>query len=184
MYMQLMRSLKCYQQMFSGEQPFKGYSNGRARELLYQNHRPLLPEGMGPVGLTDHIWKLIQECWDEDPDVRPKPKVFLEDGVLDPRPMLIPVASERASKYHSSQDSAADPETVTSSSPKPPRSPIKTRSQAKAPVTKEPIAGPSSKQSSSSTSSVSRKRALSGSDQLQPGDANKRNAHAVRVRHQ
>jgi hypothetical protein len=168
-------------QLFSGKVPFHEKSDFAARSLLCKGDRPLIPEGRELVGLTSPVWELIEQCWAQGAKDRPHPRVFLDDGVLTPIAEFIPEV--RVLSRVPSRATTADSETTNGTSSKMPRSPVKTRSRAKAPITANPIAGPSSKPLSPKSSAF-RKRPRSGSDHPQPGHMNKRKAQATRIHHQ
>ena len=62
----------------TGEHPFSHIT--RTPEVLIrstQGERPLRPSGLDADviverGLDDNLWQLLTECWDQDPQKRPK----------------------------------------------------------------------------------------------------------------
>jgi hypothetical protein len=60
-------------QTFSGHRPFHNFTDFQISMLVIRGQRPAHPsaEECGRTGLKDDVWKLIESCWDQQPDRRP-----------------------------------------------------------------------------------------------------------------
>ena len=58
-------------EVFTGRMPFEKGRNEAIALRISQGGRPGLPENAQAVGLTDEMWKLIESCWQQDPEERP-----------------------------------------------------------------------------------------------------------------
>ena len=58
-------------EVFSGREPFEGQRNEAVMQLILQGGRPEMPGNAQVLGLTDEMWKLVQSCWQQNPEERP-----------------------------------------------------------------------------------------------------------------
>ena len=58
-------------EVFTGKIPFEGQKNKAAEVQISQGGRPERPRNARTVGLTEGMWKLIEDCWQQDPRTRP-----------------------------------------------------------------------------------------------------------------
>ena len=56
---------------FSGAVPFGNLKSEMVVLRVLRGGRPERPRNAQAVGLTDEMWKLLQRCWQQDPDKRP-----------------------------------------------------------------------------------------------------------------
>ena len=56
-------------QVFTGAVPFNGSSPVVATFTIQQGNRP--PRPVHPI-LTEELWTLMKQCWDHNPDLRPR----------------------------------------------------------------------------------------------------------------
>lgn len=64
-------------QVFTGEVPFgSDRSDAMAMVDITQGRRPPRPEH--PL-VTGPLWKLMQRCWDQEPNLRPKATEVLQE---------------------------------------------------------------------------------------------------------
>ena len=58
-------------EVFTGKIPFDKQKNEAVVASILRGSRPEMPKDAHAVGLTDEMWKLLQRCWQQDPDKRP-----------------------------------------------------------------------------------------------------------------
>lgn len=57
--------------MFTGKIPFPGFVNVHVVLMVSRGERPQRPPGGERLGLGSAVWKLTEECWNQNPDRRP-----------------------------------------------------------------------------------------------------------------
>ena len=74
-------------EVFTGKIPFGEQKNEAVVMLISRGGRPEMPEDAREVGLTNDMWALLENCWQEDPYRRPsieevvrRWREFVEDG--------------------------------------------------------------------------------------------------------
>lgn len=58
-------------EVFTGKIPFEEQKNEAVVLRISQGGRPEIPKNAGEVGLTDEIWSLLGDCWNQNPKKRP-----------------------------------------------------------------------------------------------------------------
>jgi len=58
-------------EIFTGTPPFKEQTHAKAAFRTLMGDRPEFPQNAEDVGLTIHMWELLQRCWHQDPIRRP-----------------------------------------------------------------------------------------------------------------
>ena len=58
-------------EVFSGRMPFEGWRNEAVMRIVLQGGRPEMPGNARVVGLTGEMWKLVESCWQQNPEKRP-----------------------------------------------------------------------------------------------------------------
>ena len=58
-------------EVFTGEVPFEGQTSAMAASRVLRGERPEMPGNAQDVGLTGEMWKLLESCWQQDPEKRP-----------------------------------------------------------------------------------------------------------------
>ena len=58
-------------EIFTGKIPFEELKNEAVVPWVLKGGRPKMPENVQAVGLTGEMWKLIENCWQHDPEERP-----------------------------------------------------------------------------------------------------------------
>jgi len=58
-------------EVFAGRVPFSDVGKIRAALQIVRGERPGKPQAAEQLGLTMEMWKLIERCWDADPNKRP-----------------------------------------------------------------------------------------------------------------
>ena len=58
-------------EVFTGKIPFEGQENEAVALHISQGGRPEISRNARTVGLTDEMWKLFEDCWQQDPKTRP-----------------------------------------------------------------------------------------------------------------
>ena len=59
-------------EVFTGLVPFGSMTNKLAMCKIAWGHRPEKPTDTGKIGLTDGVWKFLCQCWEQNPESRPK----------------------------------------------------------------------------------------------------------------
>jgi len=58
-------------EIFTGKIPFEEQRNEAVVLHILRGGRPEMPENAQAVGLTGEIWKLLERCWQQNPNKRP-----------------------------------------------------------------------------------------------------------------
>jgi serine/threonine protein kinase len=58
-------------EVFTGSVPFEGQTSAMAASRVLRGERPEMPGNAQDVGLTGEMWKLLESCWQQDPEKRP-----------------------------------------------------------------------------------------------------------------
>ena len=58
-------------EVFTGKIPFEEQKNEAVVLRISRGDRPDMPENAQAVGLTGEIWKLLESCWQQNPNKRP-----------------------------------------------------------------------------------------------------------------
>ena len=58
-------------EVFTGKIPFEEQKNEAVVLRISQGGRPEMPENARAVGLTDEMWKLLENCWQQNRKKRP-----------------------------------------------------------------------------------------------------------------
>ena len=74
-------------QVFTGLRPFNDFSIRKIVQGVPEGARPQKPENPEDAaytryGLTEDIWKVIEQCWQGDPQARPTAKDLLQEPFL------------------------------------------------------------------------------------------------------
>ncbi|CCM05920.1 uncharacterized protein FIBRA_08158 [Fibroporia radiculosa] len=66
-------------EIFSGQLPFYEQRNdGAVIRCIIYDERPSRPSQASSLGLSDSVWRLMQECWRSQPDIRPPLPILLK----------------------------------------------------------------------------------------------------------
>jgi len=57
--------------VFSGEVPFHLHNNQRVISMVIAGERPSRPAVSPEFGLSDKLWGMMENCWDQQPAKRP-----------------------------------------------------------------------------------------------------------------
>jgi hypothetical protein len=58
-------------EIFTGKIPFGGQRNEAVVVRISRGGRPEMPGNAQEVGLTGEMWKLLESCWQQNPEKRP-----------------------------------------------------------------------------------------------------------------
>ena len=58
-------------EVFTGKIPFKEHKNEAVVLRISQGGRPEMPENAQAVGLTNDMWRVLEDCWQQNPKKRP-----------------------------------------------------------------------------------------------------------------
>ena len=82
-----------FSQVLTGQIPFRGAHESEVVFLVLEGRRPAKPENASVIGLSDLLWDLVQRCWDDNRERRPKVAEVVEhlekaaanwDGLMPP----------------------------------------------------------------------------------------------------
>ena len=59
-------------QVLYGKLPYWGTPNYAIAVRVLEGHRPQKPKGAESLGLTDELWAMAEQCWQEKRDQRPE----------------------------------------------------------------------------------------------------------------
>lgn len=57
--------------VFTGKMPFPDSINVHVIIMISRGERPSRPSGSETLGLTTALWRLTEECWNQNPERRP-----------------------------------------------------------------------------------------------------------------
>ena len=66
-------------EVFTDRIPFEGRNNEAAMLQISRGNRPKMPGNAQEVGLTSEMWKLLERCWQQSPEERPKMEEVVEE---------------------------------------------------------------------------------------------------------
>lgn len=97
-------------EVFTGAAPFNIHPSVAATLVIMQGQRPPRPDH---PGLTEKLWKLMQRCWDQEPQLRPEMSEVLEvlqqpdmPPTVEPPPLQIMHRGKVAPKFPSRKNTS------------------------------------------------------------------------------
>jgi len=58
-------------EVFTGAPPLEGRTPAKAAYDIFRGEGPEMPRNAQTVGLTAEVWKLLENCWHQNPEERP-----------------------------------------------------------------------------------------------------------------
>jgi len=71
LYAQALTNFASCLKVFTGKYPFPNATNVNVVLIIAKGERPPKPPGGEALGLGPALWKLTEECWNQNPEKRP-----------------------------------------------------------------------------------------------------------------